>query len=106
AQELQEIYEIRAHLSALAVRKGVENITPSELERASGLIRIMDEEDRVESWVDHNREFHHLIDDASRNKQLSVLMRRLSDASALYVQLSMPYRPNELRGANSEHRRL
>jgi DNA-binding GntR family transcriptional regulator len=106
AQELNDIYEIRAHISILATRKGVESITSDELAEAERLIKLMDSDERLEDFVEHNRAFHHLIDDAGRNSQISLLMRRLADASALYVNLSMPHRTNQLAGANREHRRI
>lgn len=106
AQELNDIYEIRAHISNLAVRKGVENISEGELDEAERLINLMDTDERLEDWVEHNRAFHHLIDDASRNSQIALLMRRLADASALYVNISMPLRTNDRAGANREHRRI
>lgn len=106
AQELRDIYEIRAHISTLAVQKGVENITPAELDEAERLVSLMDSDERLEDWVEHNRAFHHLIDDSTRNSQISLLMRRLADASALYVNISMPLRANDRAGANQDHRRI
>lgn len=106
AQELHDIYEIRAHISILATRKGVENITSGELSEAERLIQLMDADERLEDFVEHNRAFHHVIDDAARNRQISVVMRRLADASALYVNLSMPNRMDQRAGANREHRRI
>ena len=105
-QELKDIYEIRAHVASLAVRKGVENITPAELNEAERLVDLMDADEDLEDWVEHNRAFHHTIDGATRNAQMSLLMRRLADASALYVDLSMVHRTNQRGGANREHRRI
>lgn len=104
AKELQDIYDVRDHLASLSVRRGVVNITKTELAEAMRLLVLMDDESDAERWGERNREFHLIIDGACRNPQLTEILSRLHDASAIYVFFSMHYLPNV--NANEDHHRL
>jgi|SRR5665213_583025 len=104
AKELQDIYDIRDHLASLAIQRGVVNIRKAELAEASRLLVLMDDESDAERWGERNREFHSIIDGACRNLQLTKILSRLHDASAIYVYFSMHYFPYS--NANDDHRRL
>ena len=88
-EELEDVYEIRAQLIPLAVRKAVAHITSEELARAERIVELMDDSDSPDLWVDQNRLLHHVLDDAARSKHLVAMLRRLGDVSALYVNLTV-----------------
>jgi DNA-binding GntR family transcriptional regulator len=88
-EELEDVYEIRAQLIPLAVRKAVANITGEELAQAERIVELMDGNDSPDLWVDQNRLLHHVLDDAARSKHLVAILRRLGDVSALYVNLTV-----------------
>lgn len=104
-EELDEVYRIRAQLMPLAVPVSVARITDAQLSEAERLAEMMDQGE-IESWVEHNRLFHHLLEGASGNTHLSTILRRLADVSALYVNLSVDWRLNGRVGTNAEHRQL
>lgn len=87
--ELEELYELRRILVPIAVRAAVVNITPEELDVAESLARAMKAELEPTMWVQMNRSFHHLLDDASGRPRLQEILSRLADLSALYVGLSI-----------------
>ncbi len=104
-QELEQIYEIRSTLLPLAVRDGIANMTPAVLGEAEELAKMMETEATPESWVEYNRQFHHVLDDATRNVHLANILRRLADVSTLYVNLSVEL-DQRRHEANQEHRAI
>ena len=86
--ELEEIYDLRRVLVPVAVREAVKQITPAELQEASALAKSMKAADPV-AWVNLNREFHGILDGASRRPRLQEILARLADLSALYVGVTI-----------------
>ncbi|MCU1453696.1 MAG: hypothetical protein JWN46_1842 [Acidimicrobiales bacterium] len=87
--ELEEIYDLRRTLVPKAVRAAVKAITPEELDLAQSLARQMKSEKVPGNWVQLNRQFHHVLDSASRLPRLVSILAGLADLSALYVGLSI-----------------
>jgi DNA-binding GntR family transcriptional regulator len=102
--ELEEIYEMRSVLIPLSVKKGIAQITPIQLEDAAALLKKMEQTSNHESWVDLNRQFHNILDDATQTLQLKEVLRRLSDLSAIYVNLSFTEQPLRKEESEQEHR--
>lgn len=87
--ELEEVYELRSMLSVVAVKSAIKEITAEELDLADSVARQMRAEKDPVQWVQLNREFHQILDAASRRPRLQEILGRLSDLSALYVGLSV-----------------
>ncbi len=106
AAQLAEIYAIRTALVPMAVAEGVRHATAADLQFAHGIIdKMEDEEDQVR-WIELNRELHHCLDALGAGPQLVSILVKLADLSALYVNLALPLRDEQLRGADREHRLL
>lgn len=101
--ELEEIYELRQLLTPVAVRAGVENITADEVDRLVALAQAMRAEPDPAVWVDLNRQFHVLLDGASRRPRLQEILGRLADLSALYVGVSVGGRKTRRQRADRDH---
>jgi DNA-binding GntR family transcriptional regulator len=102
--ELEEVYEMRSVLIPLSVKKGIAQITPLQLEEAATLLKKMEQTSNHENWVDLNRQFHNILDDATQTFQLKEVLRRLSDLSAIYVNLSFTEQPLRKEESEQEHR--
>ncbi len=97
--ELEEIYELRRTLVPIAVRAAVKEITTEELDLAEALARQMKAEKVPGNWVQLNRQFHHVLDSASRRPRLEAILAGLADLSALYIGLSISgVRGRRIRG--------
>ena len=101
--ELEEIYELRQMLTAGAVRQGVQNISDEELDQAAALHKAMKSETDPAAWLDLNRQFHHVLDAASRRPLYQEMLGRLADLSALYVGVSISGSKSRRKNANQDH---
>jgi len=101
--ELEEIYELRRLLTPSAVREAVKNATPEELDQAEQLCRAMEKTNDASQWLECNRQFHRLLDTASRRPRFQEILGRLADLSALYVGVSIGGTRNRRMQANRDH---
>lgn len=104
--ELEEVYEIRSVLIPLSVKKAIAQITPQQLNEAEALLSQMEASSDHEQWVDLNRQFHNILDDATQTTQLKQVLHRLSDLSAIYVNLSFTEQPLRKEESEQEHRTI
>lgn len=104
--ELEEVYEMRAALIPLSVKKGIAHITSQQLEMAEALLSQMEATSDHEQWVDLNRQFHNLLDDATQTIQLRQMLYRLSDLAAIYINLSFSEQPLRKEESEQEHRAI
>jgi DNA-binding GntR family transcriptional regulator len=102
-KELDDIYELRAELMPMMVRKAVARITAEQLARAEAMARVMGEGTLDIQWAQANRDFHLTLDAACDNGQLVATMSRLADLSRGYVALSVASSAARERQANDEH---
>jgi DNA-binding GntR family transcriptional regulator len=105
-EELEEIYELRSLLTARTVAEGVQRITDDELAAAESLHREMKAQSDPATWLDLNRQFHHVLDAASRRPLYQEVLGRLADLSALYVGVSISGSKSRRKQANSDHAEL
>jgi DNA-binding GntR family transcriptional regulator len=101
--ELEEVYELRRLLVPVAVRSGVEQITPAEVAAASSLAVEMKTTTNPAAWLDLNRRFHALLDGSSRQPHLQDFLERLADISALYVGVSISGNEGRRSRADRDH---
>lgn len=103
---LEEVYEMRSVLIPLSVKKGIAQITNTQIKNAEALLHQMESTSNHEEWVDLNRQFHATLDDATQTIQLKEFLRRLSDLSAIYVNLSFSEQPLRKEESEQEHRAI
>jgi DNA-binding GntR family transcriptional regulator len=105
-EELEEIYELRRFLVPLAIRERVRTITTVELAEAEAIAAGMTAEISDARWVEDNRRLHHLLDGVAERPHLRTILQRLSDVSALYVDISVHTDPERRSRARKDHDEL
>ena len=85
ASEVAEVYEMRAALETLAVRRAIPNMTKSDFVRAEGLIEIMDDTHDALKWSELNWEFHAMLYRPANMPRLLEHIRMLHSNVARYV---------------------
>ncbi|TVQ18396.1 MAG: GntR family transcriptional regulator [Leptolyngbya sp. DLM2.Bin15] len=104
--ELEEIFEIRAALMPLSVRKSIGYITSAQLQTAEALLDQMEAEPDQAEWIVLNREFHRLLYGPMTTSHLHNVLQRLSDIATLYINLSFTQHPDQRASADAEHRAI
>lgn len=101
AQEIQELYEIRAANESFAARLACVRATD---EQASAIVAasIYDSVDSFESWVAANEEFHDSINVACGNSRLITVIRD-SRLFHFNVRSARAYSPEERKYSMREH---
>jgi DNA-binding GntR family transcriptional regulator len=103
AEDLQETYEIRIPLEALATEKAVENMTDRDIGELKRLLdRMADAIADGKRYSRLNQEFHAAIYRAARRPKLEKLIMDLRDESAAYLRLYATQSPNG-RDTQVEH---
>lgn len=74
ADEVQEIYEIRAFLETGAIELSITNLTVEDFNRAEEILKAIDNAPDVNKWLELNWEFHScLYFPANRPRLLSII---------------------------------
>jgi DNA-binding GntR family transcriptional regulator len=103
--ELEEVYELRRALIPVAAAQRVRTITDAEIDEAEAVVARMTLRVSDTRWVEDNRLLHRLLEGTSES-HLGIIMRRLSNVSALYVGISVTTDPARRRRARDDHRAL
>ena len=107
-RDINEIFEIRAALEALACELAAERITDEEQERLERLLvgigRAIEEHD-MERIVRTDIEFHELLYQAARNERLLVIIGNLREQLTRFRSASMSF-PGRLKETLEEHREI
>jgi DNA-binding GntR family transcriptional regulator len=89
ADDIRELYQIRAVLQALASRLSVPNFTEDDMSKVRHTLELMKSEDcTVERWIELNRIFHESIEGPSNASHLLAMIRRLTEQCAPYMQIA------------------
>jgi DNA-binding GntR family transcriptional regulator len=102
-KELEDIYELRAELTPLMVRRSVTRITPEQLRQAEELADAMRQATITVSWAEANRDFHRILEGGCGNEQLVATTQRLADLSQAYVAMSVASNMVREHQANDQH---
>ncbi len=108
ADELEELYLIRAELEELATQRAVPNLTPAQVTELSGIIEQMEEATAVQDFarlMELNQIFHFTIYIASNSRLLLEMMTSLWNRSSLYRRV-FTYLPERALQALQEHKEI
>jgi DNA-binding GntR family transcriptional regulator len=103
--DIREIYDLRILLEPAAMRKSLEALSDTDIERAAALQSEMDEERDLGVWVELNSRFHSIFDDA-RSPRMNAILRNLRDSAALVIGFSNRARPALIDASNRQHHLL
>jgi DNA-binding GntR family transcriptional regulator len=104
--ELEEIFEIRAALMPLSVRKGLAQVTAEQLDQAASILDEMEQVSDRAIWINLNRDFHQILYGLEQTSHLQDVLQRLSDIATIYINLSFQQEPAQRQSAEAEHRSL
>ncbi|WP_428603655.1 GntR family transcriptional regulator [Sedimenticola sp.] len=100
--EIQEIYEIRANLEPLVIKRSVANMTPETLQEARHFCEAFSAETDSAKWGEWNRQFHEaLYRDAQRPYHMKLIDEAIDRIdSYLRAQIALT---DGMERARSEH---
>ena len=105
-EEAREIYDLRLVLDPIAVRRAVERIKPEEMETAQAIHETMLSSDDLGEWVDANREFHRVLQQAAGADRLISIIDGLRNSAAMQVALSLKAESSQVAQANADHEKI
>jgi len=104
--EFSELYRVRILLEPLAMECAAERATAEELDRALAVVERMEAEDDGAAWSLLNREFHGVLQYATRFPLLEQLLKIIQDQSSLYTAYSKLVSRSRRGDGNDEHRAI
>jgi DNA-binding GntR family transcriptional regulator len=105
-EEAEEIYGLRLILDPIAVRRAVAQITAQEIQTAQAIHETMLATTDLGEWVDANREFHRILQQAARSDRLLRIIDGLRNAAAMQVALSLKAESSQITTANDDHGKI
>lgn len=103
--DLQETYEIRIPLEALATELGVKNMTDADIAELEAILAEMDAEADDHRYGELNLKFHSVIYRASQRPKLAKLIADLRESSAAYLRLNAAVSPTA-QETRADHTRI
>ncbi|MGY1602951.1 GntR family transcriptional regulator [Geodermatophilus sp. SYSU D00815] len=104
--EVRDLWTLRTVLEPLAMRIACERITSQQLAEAEEILDRMDAEDDTAVWLQLNREYHNVLQQATRIPALEKTLRLVQDQSAMYLAQRVEEAPNRPKAGQAEHREL
>jgi DNA-binding GntR family transcriptional regulator len=104
--EVWDLWTLRTALEPLAMRVACERITPEELVEAGLMLERMDVEEDSAVWLQLNREFHNILQQATRIPALEKTLRLIQDQSAMYLAHRVEEWPSRPKAGQKEHWQL
>lgn len=86
--ELENIFEVRTALLPISVRRGIQHITPQQLDDAASILDQMEAEPDQTRWLAFNRDFHRQLYGSQPNHHLQSTLERMADIATIYINLS------------------
>lgn len=113
ADDVWDIYDLRAVLEGHAARRAASRVGEGELDRLAALAeemeglvgRFSDHEEEIRRLVSLNQEFHGTIVEASRNRRLGRLLRGTVQIPLMFKAFFW-YTPHERTISNQYHRQI
>lgn len=107
-KDINDVFEVRAALEALAAGLAAERITEEELDELErSLVQLAEasQSGDINAVVEHDTRFHDLIYRASRNQRLMQIVSNLQDQIQRF-RLATLSRPGRTRRAVEEHKKI
>ena len=102
--EVRDLWIMRTVLEPFAMRQAAERITAADLDRAAKVLDKMEPEDDQAIWLQLNREFHDILQDAAGIPALQKTLRLIQDQSAMYLAHNVIQSPSRPKAGQEEHR--
>jgi DNA-binding GntR family transcriptional regulator len=105
ADEVREIYEIRAALERLAIGLAIPAHTPESLRHAEALCKAASAETEPSLYAARNEAFHHSLYEPAARPQLLAMIGMLHERGERYLRLKLGL-PSYKRESDREHMAL
>lgn len=87
ALEVQELFEIRLPLETTALRLAIPNLTAADIQKATAILALADQEPANGRWGELNWEFHAALYAAARRPRLLAMLVNLQQNVDRYMRL-------------------
>jgi DNA-binding GntR family transcriptional regulator len=105
AEEVREIYEIRASLEVTALQLAAPNHTPHTLKQAATVLRLSHNAKDVSLYAQYNREFHLALYAPAQRPRLLAIVDSLHNQGERYLRLKLGM-PSHKQQSDDEHQQI
>ena len=105
AEEVREIYQIRASLEVTALQLAAPNHTAQTLKRAAAVLRLSHGAKDVSRYAQYNREFHLALYAPAQRPRLLAIIDSLHSQGERYLRLKLGM-PSHKQQSDDEHQQL
>jgi DNA-binding GntR family transcriptional regulator len=102
--EMVEIFEIRAALEALALRRSIPALSKQTLDAAAQILKEMDAQTNIDRYIELHRRFHLTLYSQAGNR-LVTLINQQFDAAERYLRLEVTTLEN-IKDSQGSHAKL
>lgn len=102
--EMVEIFEIRAALEALALRRSVPALTKPILDAAAKILKEMDAQTNIDRYIELHRRFHLTLYSQAGNRLLALINQQF-DAAERYLRLEVTTLEN-IKDSQGSHSKM
>ncbi len=102
-ENLSEVYELRCMLEVVAIEKAARRITADQLDEVRVIVDRMQAANLDTDWVMLHRDFHTKIYEAANSPRLRGILRKLLDATVMYVSVAVKSAPLDREHASDDH---
>ncbi|MBI1760272.1 MAG: GntR family transcriptional regulator [Acidobacteria bacterium] len=110
AEEIQELFEIRAVLESLTLRRAVPHLTAAHLTRAEAALQAyehaLNHEADFDVWGDLHWQFHSALYAAANRGRSLALIQTVNNNADRYIRLHILFSHAAHRNAKDEHRTI
>ena len=104
-EDIDELFTLRAMLEGHAAARAAERATPDLVARLRECLRLVETDQSVPVFLEHNSKFHRLILDAAGSSRLVSMLERLISQAVLH-HTANAYSPEQIGQSIREHREL
>ena len=108
--EIEELFEIRAALESVTLRRAVPMLTDDDLELAEKVLReyeqALNDESDFDVWGELHWQFHSTLYAAARRSRSLSLIQTINNNADRYIRLHILFSQNAHRHAQDEHREI
>jgi DNA-binding GntR family transcriptional regulator len=105
AEEVREIYEIRASLEVTALQLAAPNHTARTLKQAAAVLRLSHNAKDVSLYAQYNREFHLALYAPAQRPRLLSIIESLHNQGERYLRLKLGM-PSHKQQSDDEHQQM
>jgi DNA-binding GntR family transcriptional regulator len=101
--EVEEIYWLRQLLEPEMMVRAMENLTDEQIAQAESIQKRADKEKDPAAWVELNKAFHRVFNEACRSPRLAAIVENLQDSGTPYVVASIVAGSKTQKETNQQH---